>query len=80
MLEPGCGGGRMLEALADRGCKVAGLDRSAPMVEIARRMVEIARRRLGTRADVFEVDMTHFDLGTTFDGAVCPDQHAPSSE
>src|SRR6185437_10395553 len=35
-------------------------------------MVEIARRRLGTRADVFEADMTHFDLGTTFDGAVCP--------
>ncbi|MGZ4423730.1 MAG: class I SAM-dependent methyltransferase [Gaiellaceae bacterium] len=65
VLEPGCGGGRMLEALADRGCKVAGLDRSA-------RMVEIARRRLGTRADVFEADMTHFDLGTTFDGAVCP--------
>jgi len=65
VLEPGCGGGRMLEALADRGCKVAGIDRSA-------RMVEIARRRLGTRADVFEADMTHFDLGTTFDGAVCP--------
>ena len=65
VLEPGCGGGRMLEALADRGCKVAGLDRSA-------RMVEIARRRLGTRADVFEADMTHFDLGTRFDGAVCP--------
>ena len=45
VLEPGCGGGRMLEALADRGCKVAGIDRST-------RMVEIARRRLGTRADV----------------------------
>jgi len=65
VLEPGCGGGRMLEALAGRGCKVAGIDRSP-------RMVEIARRRLGTRADVFEADMTHFDLGTTFDGAVCP--------
>ena len=65
VLEPGCGAGRMLEALADRGCKVAGIDRSS-------RMVEIARRRLGTRADVFEADMTHFDLGMTFDGAVCP--------
>jgi len=65
VLEPGCGAGRMLEALADRGCKVAGIDRSW-------RMVEIARRRLGARADVFEADMTHFDLGMTFDGAVCP--------
>jgi SAM-dependent methyltransferase len=65
VLEPGCGGGRMLEALADRGCKVAGID-SSP------RMVEIARSRLGTRAEVFEADMTNFDLGAVFDGAVCP--------
>ena len=65
VLEPGCGAGRMLEALADRGCKVAGIDTSP-------RMVEIARRRLGTRADVFEADMTDFDLGVKFDGAVCP--------
>lgn len=65
VLEPGCGGGRMLEALADRGCKVAGIDNSP-------QMVEIARRRLGTRADVFEADMTHFDLNVTFDGGVCP--------
>ena len=65
VLEPGCGGGRMLEALADRGCRVVGIDRSPGMVEIS-------RRRLGTRGQVFEADMTHFDLGRTFDGAVCP--------
>ena len=65
VLEPGCGGGRMLEALADRGCQVVGIDRSP-------RMVEISRRRLGARGEVFEADMTHFDLGRTFDGAVCP--------
>jgi SAM-dependent methyltransferase len=65
VLEPGCGGGRMLEALADRGCQVVGFDRSP-------RMVEISRRRLGARGEVFEADMTHFDLGRTFDGAVCP--------
>lgn len=65
VLEPGCGGGRMLEALADRGCQVVGLDRSP-------RMVEISRRRLGARAGVVEADMTSFDLGRTFDGAVCP--------
>jgi SAM-dependent methyltransferase len=65
VLEPGCGSGRMLEALADRGCQVVGID-SSP------RMVELARRRLGTRGEVFEADMTHFDLGRVFDGAVCP--------
>lgn len=65
VLEPGCGGGRMLEALADRGCRVVGIDRSP-------RMVEISRERLGSRGEVFEADMTHFDLGRAFDGAVCP--------
>jgi len=65
VLEPGCGGGRMLEALADRGCQVVGIDRSP-------RMVELSRRRLGTRGEVFEADMTHFELARTFDGAVCP--------
>jgi SAM-dependent methyltransferase len=65
VLEPGCGGGRMLEALADRGCQVVGIDRSP-------RMVEIARERLGIRGEVFEADMTDFDLSRAFDGAVCP--------
>jgi SAM-dependent methyltransferase len=65
VLEPGCGSGRMLAALADRGCRVVGIDRSP-------RMVELARRRLGTRAEVFELDMTDFDLGRRFDGAICP--------
>ena len=65
VLEPGCGSGRMLEALADRGCRVVGIDTSP-------QMVELARLRLGTRGEVFEADMTHFDLGRKFDGAVCP--------
>ena len=65
MLEPGCGGGRMLEALADRGCQVVGIDRSPTMIQIS-------RERLGTRGEVVEADMTHFDLGRVFDGAVCP--------
>ena len=65
VLEPGCGSGRMLEALADRGCQVVGIDASP-------QMVELARSRLGTRGEVFEADMTHFDLGRSVDGAVCP--------
>lgn len=65
VLEPGCGSGRMLEAFADRGCQVVGIDTSTVMLELA-------RRRLGTRAELFEADMTRFELGRTFDGAVCP--------
>jgi len=65
VLEPGCGSGRMLAALADRGIDVAGIDRSPEMLELA-------RRRLGDGGAVFEADMTDFDLGRTFDGALCP--------
>jgi SAM-dependent methyltransferase len=65
VLEPGCGGGRMLEALAVRGIEVVGLDSSSAMVGLA-------RRRLGTAAQVVEADMTAFDLGRTFHGAVSP--------
>jgi SAM-dependent methyltransferase len=65
VLEPGCGGGRMLEALADRGCGVVGID-------VSTAMVGLARGRLGSRAEVIQADMTDFDLSRTFDGAVCP--------
>ena len=65
VLEPGCGSGRMLEALAARGIEVVGLD-SSPV------MVGLARLRLGTAAEVLEADMARFDLGRTFQGAVSP--------
>jgi SAM-dependent methyltransferase len=65
VLEPGCGSGRMLVALAERGLDVAGIDLSEPMLELA-------RRRLVGRGTVVHADMTDFDLGRTFDGAVCP--------
>lgn len=52
----------MLELLARRGLQAVGIDRSAAMMELAR-----AR---GLEAVV--ADMTDFDLGRTFDGAVCP--------
>jgi SAM-dependent methyltransferase len=37
VLEPGCGPGRHLTALARRGLEVAGLDASPAMMELARR-------------------------------------------
>jgi SAM-dependent methyltransferase len=65
VLEPGCGGGRVLEAFAKRGLEVTGIDSSS-------RMVALARERLGGRGVVHLADMTNFDLGRTFAGAVSP--------
>jgi SAM-dependent methyltransferase len=65
VLEPGCGSGRMLVALADRGIDVAGIDRSPEMLELA-------RRRLGGRGLLVLADMTDFDLDRTFDAAISP--------
>jgi SAM-dependent methyltransferase len=64
VLEPGCGSGRILEALAARGLEVAGLDSSEAMVGLA-------QARLGTSAEVVLADMRDFDLGRRFGGAVC---------
>ena len=68
VLEPGCGSGRMLEALAARGLEVVGLDISEPMVAYARARL----RHAGVHAEVAQGDMTSFDLGRRFDGAVSP--------
>jgi SAM-dependent methyltransferase len=65
VFEPGCGSGRMLEAFERRGVDVAGIDVSA-------RMLELARERLGRDADLRLADMTDFELGRTFDGAISP--------
>jgi SAM-dependent methyltransferase len=65
VLEPGCGPGRMLAALAQRGVAVTGVD-------ISPEMVALARARLGDGAAVELADMTDFDLGRTFGGAVSP--------
>ena len=62
VLEPGCGSGRVLAALARRGVEAMGIDRSPAMVELASaRGLEVVRG-----------DMTDFDLGCSFGGALCP--------
>ncbi len=68
VLEPGCGSGRMLVALARRGLRVTGIDNSPPMLALARARLAAA----GLDAEVVEADMSDFDLGRVFDGAVCP--------
>jgi predicted ATPase/DNA-binding SARP family transcriptional activator/SAM-dependent methyltransferase len=68
VLEPGCGSGRIVEALARRGLEVVGVDRSAAMIDIARERL----RSAGVNGDVVIADITDFDLGRRFDGAACP--------
>jgi SAM-dependent methyltransferase len=63
VLEPGCGSGRMLEALVRRGVDAVGIDLSPEMLAIA-------ERRAPGRALL--ADMTDFDLARRFDGAICP--------
>jgi len=60
VLEPGCGSGRMLAALAAHGLEVVGIDTSEAMLALAR----------ARGAEVVRADMTDFDLGRRFDGAV----------
>jgi SAM-dependent methyltransferase len=68
VLEPGCGTGRVLEALARRGIDAVGIDNSPQMTSFAERRLRDAR----LAARVVLADMRRFDLGETFDGAVCP--------
>lgn len=63
VLEPGCGTGRMLAALAARGLHVTGIDVSKAMVAYAGRRVP--------GAEIVLADMTDFDLERRYDGAVC---------
>jgi SAM-dependent methyltransferase len=60
VLEPGCGSGRMLVALARHELEVVGIDTSEAMFALAR----------GRGCEVVHADMTDFDLGRRFDGAV----------
>jgi SAM-dependent methyltransferase len=60
VLEPGCGSGRMLAALAAHGLEAVGLDTSEQMLALAR----------ARGCEVAWADMTDFDLGRRFGGAV----------
>lgn len=69
LLEPGCGSGRMFPPFHARGIQVVGLDRSEAMLDLARRRLEGAGP---PQPRVVQADITDFDLGERFDGAICP--------
>ena len=65
ILDAGCGTGTLALALATRGHRVTGIDFSEPMLEAARR--KDGRHEVTWR----QADVTAFDLGESFDAAVC---------
>src|SRR5947208_17085051 len=56
MLEPGCGGGRLVVALAGRGYVMVGFDLDQPSLEYLLRRLK--RRTL--QAEAFRADMAEF--------------------
>jgi SAM-dependent methyltransferase len=66
-LELGCGSGRLVAALAARGYRVIGLDRSQPALEYLRGRL----RRRGLRARLWQADMQRFALDRPVDAACC---------
>jgi len=67
VLEPGCGGGRLLVEMARRGYHATGFDSSRAAVAYARRRVA----RLEIPPAIHAGDMTHFDVGAGHDAAFC---------
>lgn len=70
ILELGCGTGRVALRLAEAGHEVVGVDRSAPMLEIAERKRQAAAADVAARLQLVEADMRDLDLGRTFRVAV----------
>lgn len=67
ILDVGCGTGRHSLELARRGYKPTGLDLSNGMLQVARGK----RDTEGLESEFIQGDATDFDLGRTFDAAIC---------
>jgi SAM-dependent methyltransferase len=65
VLEPACGTGRIVHALARRGHEVTGFDVNEKMLAVARRRAA----RCGAR--ILAMDMAGFAIGDRFDAACC---------
>ncbi|QDU27522.1 hypothetical protein ETAA8_26100 [Anatilimnocola aggregata] len=67
VLEPGCGGGRLVVALAERGYEMLGFDTSQASLAYLRK--RLARKNL--QAEVYADDMTKFTVKQPVDAAIC---------
>lgn len=69
ILEPGCGGGRLVVELARRGYHVTGFDCSEPALRYLRGRLQ--RRGLTHQARVIQADLAEFRFGSQYDLALC---------
>ncbi|MEM9368483.1 MAG: class I SAM-dependent methyltransferase [Planctomycetota bacterium] len=67
VIEPGCGGGRLVVALANLGFDVVGYDQNEAMVRYTRRRL----RRRGLAAEVYSADMRSHEVTPPADFALC---------
>jgi SAM-dependent methyltransferase len=67
LLEPGCGSGRLVAAMAARGYQVTGLDLSQSMLDY----LAVRLRRRNLNASLVQANMTEMSLPRTFDAAFC---------
>ena len=73
VLDVGCGAGRFCRIAADRGARVAGIDATAPFVDIARERVRDGDFRVGDMQRLPWPD-DHFDVVTGFNSFfIAPD-------
>lgn len=66
ILDLGCGTGGHALILANRGYKVTGLDKSIPMIEIARKKAQ----HKGLEIEFIEGDLTNMSLNRKFDATI----------
>ena len=67
LLEPGCGSGRLVTALASKGYDVTGLDLSPAML----RYLDVRLKRRGLNSTTVLGDMTEMKFAKKFDAAFC---------
>ncbi len=72
VLELGCGTGRIVIALAERGYGVFGVDLAPAMIQRAALKCERLPPEVGGRIALMQGDMTRIALGRAFDGVIIP--------
>lgn len=71
VLELGAGTGRVAVALAERGCRVTGVDLAPAMLAQARARQAALPAEIAERLEFRQGDMTALDLKRTFDLVIC---------
>ncbi|WP_254510939.1 class I SAM-dependent methyltransferase [Anatilimnocola floriformis] len=67
VLEPGCGGGRLIVELAKRGFSMVGFDTSDMSLDYLQK--QLAKKKL--KAEIYRDDMTSFTVKKPVDAAIC---------